>query len=96
MAQQKLVAPPTPWYETELTEGANGFCHRCGSPLIEEGGLSIPHEDYVGKYCPECHHLTPPPPGTWTPVGGGTFERRADAIDEVRRRAEIGAFKKVP
>ena len=54
--------------------------------------------DYVGHYCPECHHLTPPlpNPSSWTPVGGGTYTRSPDAVDEVRRRAEIGAFKKVP
>ena len=89
MTQQTLLAPPAPWYESELVEGANGFCHRCGSPLIEEGTLSIPHEDYVGKYCMECHHLTPPlpNPSSWCPVGGGWLKPSADTLrDRTERR----------
>jgi len=100
MAQQTLVAPPTPWYETKLLEGANGFCHRCGSPLLEKWGLvCLPapwlghHETTHHGYCPECHHSTPPPPGAWTPVGGGWLQPTADTLKDRTERRLSGNWR---
>ena len=94
MKQQKLVSPRTPWYEVELVEGEHGTCMFCGSPLLEKWELVCLPAPWLGyhdtthhRYCPECHHLTPPPPGAWTPVGGGWLTPSEDTLrDRTERR----------
>ena len=70
----------------DLIEGLYGTCGRCGSPLLGAHTI-IKGDPTKHHYCPECHHNTPPLPGSWCPVGGGWLATAADTLrDRTERR----------
>ena len=74
-------------------------CMFCGSRLLdEEGSLTVLPAPWLGitevsfhKYCPECHKLTPPPPGNWDQ---NEYEG-LDTVDMARRMMEEGKVRKM-
>lgn len=71
-----------------MAEEKYGVCGEKGCDGVLIGStLEVKGTNYRGHYCPKCHHITPPPPGNWSPVNPkvGEYTESMSQEEEMRR-----------